>query len=216
MRRTDSFEKILMLGKIENGRRNGRQRMRWLDVITDSMDMSLLLKKAPGIRDGQGSLACCSPWGRKESDMTEWLIWTDRLSGPSLKGFPGGTVVKNLPTNIGEARDTRSIPELGRASGVGNGNQFQYSCLKNSMNRGTWQAIVHGVIKSQTQLSMWALWKLRPQQSRNWGTCKIFLLSSHDYQGGDFNLNRHSKEWSWESDKIPIQILVLLLITYVI
>ena len=41
MRRTDSFEKTLMLGKIEGGRRRGRQRMRWLDGLTDSMDMSL-------------------------------------------------------------------------------------------------------------------------------------------------------------------------------
>ena len=41
MRRTDSLEKTLMLGKIENGRRRGRQRMRWLDGITDAMDMSL-------------------------------------------------------------------------------------------------------------------------------------------------------------------------------
>ena len=57
-----------MLGKIESERRMGRQRMRWLDVITDSMDMS---EQAPGDSDGQGSLVCCSPWGRKELDMTE-------------------------------------------------------------------------------------------------------------------------------------------------
>ena len=43
--------------------------MRWLGSITDSMDMSL--KKTPGVGDGQGGLACCSPWGCKESDMTE-------------------------------------------------------------------------------------------------------------------------------------------------
>ena len=54
-----------MLEQIEGRRRRGRQRMRWLDGITDSMDVSL------SKLDGQGSLACYSPWGRKESDMTE-------------------------------------------------------------------------------------------------------------------------------------------------
>ena len=72
MRRADSFVKTLMLGKIEGRRRRGRQRMRWLDGITDLMDMSL--SKALGVDVGQGSLACCSPWGCKESDMTEGLI----------------------------------------------------------------------------------------------------------------------------------------------
>ena len=74
MRRADSFEKTLMLGKIEGRRRRGWQRMRWLDGITDSMDMGL-----GGLRefsDGQGGLACCSSWGCKESDMTERLNWT--------------------------------------------------------------------------------------------------------------------------------------------
>ena len=55
MQRTDSLEKTLILGKIEGRRRRGRQRVRWLDGNTDSMDMSL-----KNLQDGQGSLACCS------------------------------------------------------------------------------------------------------------------------------------------------------------
>ena len=70
MRRVDSFEKTLMLGKIEGRRRKGQQRMRWLDGITNSMDMNLS-KLVVG--DGQGGLACCDSWGRKESDTTERL-----------------------------------------------------------------------------------------------------------------------------------------------
>ena len=69
MQRTDSFEKSLILGKIEGRRRKERQRMRWLDAITDSVDMRS--EQTPGVGDGQGGLMCCSPWGHKESDMTE-------------------------------------------------------------------------------------------------------------------------------------------------
>ena len=69
MQRAESLEKTLMLGKIECRRRRGRQRMRCLDGITDSMDMSL----GKGVGDAQGGLACCSSWGRKELDMTERL-----------------------------------------------------------------------------------------------------------------------------------------------
>ena len=62
----------------------------------------------------------------------------------SLLGFQDNTVVKNLPAN---ARDTGSIPGLGRALGEGNGNPLQYSGLENLMDREVWQARVHGVKK---------------------------------------------------------------------
>ena len=70
MQRADSFEKTLMLGKTEGRRRRGRQRMRWLDGITDTMDMGL-----GGLwdRDGQGGLSYCGSWSHKESDTTERL-----------------------------------------------------------------------------------------------------------------------------------------------
>ena len=71
MRRTDSLENTLMLRKTEGRRRRGRQRMRRLDGITDSMDTEF--EQAPGVGDGQGSLVCCSPGVHKESDMTEPL-----------------------------------------------------------------------------------------------------------------------------------------------
>ena len=62
-----------MLGKIEGRRRMGQQKMRSLDGITDSMDVSLSTLWELALPDGQGGLACCSPWGRKESDMSELL-----------------------------------------------------------------------------------------------------------------------------------------------
>ena len=66
---------------------------------------------------------------------------------------PGGAVVKNRPAKVGDKRDTGSIPGLARSPGEGNGNPLQHSCLENSMDRGAWQATVHGVKKSQTQLN---------------------------------------------------------------
>ena len=62
-------------------------------------------------------------------------------------GFPGGSVLKNLPANAG---DRGSIPVSGRSPGEGIGNPLQYSCLKNFMDRGAWWATVHAVTKSWT------------------------------------------------------------------
>ena len=64
------------------------------------------------------------------------MLWT--------LGFPGASVVKNLPANAG---DTGLIPGLGRSPEEGNGNQLQYSCLGNPIDRGTWWVTVHGTAK---------------------------------------------------------------------
>ena len=72
--RVDSLEKTLMLGGTGGRRRRGQQRMRWLDGITNLMDVSLSELRE---LDGQGGLVCCDSWGRKESDTTEWLNWIE-------------------------------------------------------------------------------------------------------------------------------------------
>ena len=72
MWRAESLEKTLMLGKIKGRRRRGQQRMRWLDDITNTVDMGL-----QELCDGQGGLACCGSWGCKELDTTEQLNWTE-------------------------------------------------------------------------------------------------------------------------------------------
>ena len=73
--RTDSFEKTLMLWKIEGRRRRGQQRMRWLDVITDPVGMGL--NKLLGADDRQGDLVCCSTWGCKVGH--DCMNWTDLI-----------------------------------------------------------------------------------------------------------------------------------------
>ena len=72
IRRVDSLEKTLMLGGIGGRKKRGRQRMRWLDGITDSMHHDF--RWTPGVGD-EGGLACCDSWGCKESDTTEQLNW---------------------------------------------------------------------------------------------------------------------------------------------
>ena len=76
-------------------------------------------------------------------------------------------VVKNLPANAGDVKDTGSIPVLGRSPGGGHGNPLQYSCLENPMNRGAWWAAVYKITKNQTQLK---------QLSMQHVQCHIYFL----------------------------------------
>ena len=81
------------------------------------------------------------------------LVIVERREPPKwkAKGFPGDSVVKNLPANAG---DMGLIPRLGRSPGVGNTNPLQHSCLGNSMDRGDWQSLQSmGSQNSQTELS---------------------------------------------------------------
>ena len=72
-----------------------------------------------------------------------------------MSGFSGGSVVKNLLANLGDARFVALIPGLGISPGVGNGNPLQYSCLENSMDRGVWRATVYGFAE-ELDTSEWA------------------------------------------------------------
>ena len=67
-------------------------------------------------------------------------------------GFPGGASGKEYAGQSGDVRDAGSIPGSGRCPGEENDNPLQYACLVNLMDRGAWQAIVHGVAKNQTRL----------------------------------------------------------------
>ena len=94
----------------------------------------------------------------KPNDLLTFNSAVLPLSGhvfdPSHSSAPQvALLVKNPPANAGDIRDVSSVPGSGRSPGGGHGNPLQYSCLENPTDKGTWQAIVQGVAKSQTQLS---------------------------------------------------------------
>ena len=104
----------------------------------------------------------CSMWDLVPWPQIEPEHWDHRVlvTGPPGKSWLffwevliGVLLVKNPPANAGDTRDAGSIPGSGRSPEEGNGNLFQCSCLENSMDRETWQAIVHGTSENQTRLS---------------------------------------------------------------
>ena len=129
MWRTDSLENTLMLGKIEGGRRRGRW---WNEGEEGEMvgchyqSDKHEFEQAPGVGDRQGSLVCCSPWGHKELDRTEWLNWT--VEPPKIIFLVKRTQLWRL------------IPMLRIY-----GNPLQCSCLENPRDWGAWWAAVSGV-----------------------------------------------------------------------
>ena len=82
--------------------------------------------------------------------MTEQLNNNNKKRNNDIRGFPGGSVVKKNP--LANAGDSGLTPRSERCLGEEYGDLLQYSCLENPMDRGAWQATVHGVGKSQTQL----------------------------------------------------------------
>ena len=112
-------------------------------------------------------------------------------------GFPGGSVVKNLPSNAGDERDAASIPGLGRSPGGGNGHPLQNCCLVNPMDRGAWQATVHGVAKSWPWLNNWAWCPLYLKKA---GKKFFFNLSPSKKQANKTQQHCFLEKWQYYTE----------------
>ena len=149
----------------------------------------------PGVGDGQGGLACCDSWGRKESDTTERLNWTEAHRRMEQwiqipKSFPGGSVGKESTWNMG---DLSSVPGVVRALGEGNSYPLQYSGLENSMDYSTglqrvrhnWAHFTHSQ-RGQTKKGVMPLWRYHVQE--------VHLSSNHNQRYVRARSNPHKPQ----------------------
>ena len=120
-----------------------------------ALQMNSLLSEPPGKPSGKyyfASLRVCF-WDSRYPDMTQGGANKDKPGGVIQRGgLPQWLRGKGSACNAGDAGDSGSIPGSGRSPGVGHDNPLQHSCLENVMDRGAWQATVHGVTKSWTRL----------------------------------------------------------------
>ena len=159
MRTADSLEKTLMLGKVESRRRKGWQKMKWLDGITDSMDMSLS-KLQKMVKVGETWRAAAHGVAKSQTPLSDWTSSSESeffSISRHWKGFYSILCIfislSSLLPSIGmviptqKTGDTGSISGSERSPGEGNDNPLQYSSLGNALDRGAWQAPVTGVAK---------------------------------------------------------------------
>ena len=168
--RACSLEKTLILGKIEGQRRRAWQRMRRLDYNTKSMDISLR-KLWEMVKDREAS-------GVTAHGVTESQRWLSHWT----RAIHITIFLISQMVNTPSAMQETPVQCLGQedSPGEGNGNLLQYSCLENTMDRGAWWAIVHGVTKSWTWLSYWHLKKLSSLQKQTQQMESVVILHSSE------------------------------------